>query len=209
MYGGANQRNMEDYHFVTEQKLEFMRQTAMRLSGWTFMEEERWQPIGEYLHALEDSYSHQSDPHRRDFSKTYGTQVGHARDLHEPDWTWKRSGLAHSMAIDTYQKLKALCTEFMGGCTQSKGFRTFAQIEASVDEFINLKPELITERQRPMNAATVWIEDVRDYTEKIRRLDSGFTPTPAESQNRFDKYLKHLEHVQSLREYRQDRGGWE
>lgn len=46
----------------------------------------------------------------------------------------------------------------------------------------------------------IWIEDVKDYTVKIRKLDPSFTPTIEESQKRFEKYLKHLEHIRMLAE---------
>ena len=127
MHGGANQGNMESFHMVTEERLNAMGETAMRIAGWTFMAGDpgRWSSAGEYLHALEDSYSHQSNEDRRDFSQTYGTRYGHALKLHEPDWTWKREGLAHSMAMETYQKLKKLCVQYMKGCEASPGYRTW------------------------------------------------------------------------------------
>src|SRR5260221_10075731 len=55
------------------------RENEMRrdaLSGTSIDSFQTENSIGEYLHALEDSYSHQSDPHRRDFSKTYHSSGG-------------------------------------------------------------------------------------------------------------------------------------
>ena len=76
----GNRRNYELYHFVTSKRLDSMKEQAGRaasdvLSGEL---ETRWRDMGEYLHAFEDSFSHQKNKTSRDMFETYGLCWGHA-----------------------------------------------------------------------------------------------------------------------------------
>src|SRR5690606_14290367 len=56
MPGGArNVKNMRDFHFVDQARLAELRKKAFESCR---CEEKNWQAIGEYLHALQDTYSH-------------------------------------------------------------------------------------------------------------------------------------------------------
>jgi len=123
MYGGgANNPNMESYHFVSPRRLLDMRKTA--LEGGV-LDDARLRVVGEFLHAWEDSYSHQADNTRRDFSQQFhdrhpvtGQDIGHGRKKHEPDWTWgKRRRLSMAMAEATYYQMVALCETYKNQCT--------------------------------------------------------------------------------------------
>ncbi len=57
MFDGRNLPNMENFHFVNQGRLAELRKKA--LAGCVCKEAQRdWKAIGEYLHALEDTYAH-------------------------------------------------------------------------------------------------------------------------------------------------------
>src|SRR5947209_8525368 len=96
-----NLDNYADFHFVTSWRLDEMRDGVMGDRSRDV------RAIGEYFHALEDSYSHQADPSKRDFSKQYQDNgiFGHAKEGHYPDWTWARPALAKLMARDVFEEM--------------------------------------------------------------------------------------------------------
>jgi RHS repeat-associated protein len=76
-----------DYHFTTLER---------RTELWNgFSNEGSFSSLGAYMHAEQDSYSHEG----------YGYLLGHLRDGHAPDKTYKRVGRADRMAADSYEKL--------------------------------------------------------------------------------------------------------
>ena len=176
MYGGgANNVNMELYHFVSPQRLLQMRKEA--LSGGQ-LDDDRLRSIGEFLHAWEDSYSHQADPKRRDFRQQYhdvhpvpfnNQDIGHGRHKHEPDWTWKRAELAITMAETTFHQLVALCEEHKDECSGKP--IDFESFQGKVEEFSKETPELYAD----LYAGMITVPDVVSYEEKVQILDSSFT----------------------------------
>lgn len=102
--GGANSLNMNLYYFVSPARLHGVRRDAFSGAyldpGWLGL-------VGEFIHAWEDSYSHQEDPVRQDFGKQFHDEhpapfndqdIGHGMHKHEPNWTWERPELALTMA---------------------------------------------------------------------------------------------------------------
>jgi RHS repeat-associated protein len=84
-----NEQMRADYHFTSE-----ARRTAM----WTsFQRSASITALGEYTHALQDSYSHQG----------YGAKYGHARAGKAPDKTTSDPAKADRMAAATYGQLVA------------------------------------------------------------------------------------------------------
>jgi hypothetical protein len=57
MSGGRNLPNMRDFHFVSQTRLAELRRKAVEACGCK-CDKPDWKLIGEYLHALEDTYSH-------------------------------------------------------------------------------------------------------------------------------------------------------
>jgi RHS repeat-associated protein len=86
MYGGRNVKSWEVYHFVSKERLDHMQSDVLTSAS------ENDRQIGEYLHALEDSYSHQSNPGRREWGARFLLQsvAGHGAKGHDPDQTWRR-----------------------------------------------------------------------------------------------------------------------
>jgi RHS repeat-associated protein len=162
MFNGRNPPAMKKYHMVTPARLAEMKNEAfgiLRAPGEDQDDEENpctgdvreamdetlhsrdsLRPVGEYLHALEDSYAHQRNQNRRDFTQTYGTEWGHAslRKGHAPDQTFQRPEVAMQMARDLFETLKTLCNE-----TQSKpcaNAQSWESIEGQVREFVKMRP---------------------------------------------------------------------
>jgi RHS repeat-associated protein len=84
-----NERMRADYHFTSQD-----RRTAM----WANFELGRSvTALGEYMHALQDSYSHQG----------FGAKYGHASAGKAPDRTTTNPAKANQMAVATYGRLLA------------------------------------------------------------------------------------------------------
>ena len=189
MYGGgANHENMEKYHFVSQERLYGMRGKA--LSGKE-LDAAALQSVGEFLHSWEDSYSHQANPHERDFGAIYHDSIaglgdiGHGRHKHEPDWTWKRVPLALQMAKETYEQIVRIGSHYLAGVKP----KPYSQIEERVQRFVMFEPKSMFDDL----IFGVTVPDVTDYTEKIRELDTGFSLTQKESEKRRDRYLQSME----------------
>jgi hypothetical protein len=57
MYNGRNIGNMDKYHFVTEARLSELKSKALKACGCA-PADRKWLAVGEYIHALEDTYAH-------------------------------------------------------------------------------------------------------------------------------------------------------
>jgi RHS repeat-associated protein len=77
-----------DYHFTTPERREQMKSNAEETATASSM--------GEYLHALQDSFSHDG----------YGPRLGHARAGHAPDKTFNDVEKADRMARATYDAIR-------------------------------------------------------------------------------------------------------
>ena len=170
-------RNMRRYHFVSETRLRSMR-------DWALTSAAPLERIGEYLHALEDTYAHQSNPRHRDFGAQYHDAIvkggvvlirdaGHGLELHEPDWTWTRPELAMEMAADVYSELLRLCEL---RCAQQR-YKTFDELRPTLWSFFTYQPTLYVDQ---FVAAGGFVQkdvpDVLTYRQKIAILDTKFAP---------------------------------
>jgi len=176
--GGANNFNMAIYHFVSPGRLLQMRRDAF--SGG-YLSSGQLQLVGEFLHAWEDSYSHQSDTSSRDFGDQFHDEhplpfndqdIGHGRHKHKPDWTWDRPGLALRMAKSTFSLLVKLCAAYRSQCPGiAEDFSTF---ESIVVNFISFKPQIYQD-EFVAGPFRIVVPDVASYEEKVRLLGGTFT----------------------------------
>jgi hypothetical protein len=160
--------------------------------------------VGEFIHALEDSYAHQADEHKRDFSKRFnalplervidswwfglGHGFGHGLHGHHPDQTWRRPDLAMVMAQDVHREMMNLCSRYVGtACTAS----SFESIRPTVYDFVIDRPQMYVQY---VIGGLVPVEDVIDYSAKIRKLDSTYKIDPDEWAIRHEAYLDALSH---------------
>ena len=95
-YSGIEARR--DFHFTTVE-----RRNELHDDAFASRSEVRF---GQYLHALQDSYSHQRGERDRD-GEPYGPRFGHLFAGHAPDKTANRPELADRMTRDTYNELRA------------------------------------------------------------------------------------------------------
>ncbi|MEO8275836.1 MAG: RHS repeat-associated core domain-containing protein [Thermoanaerobaculia bacterium] len=165
---GVSQRNMRLYHFVSEQRLLSMGAKARSSSS---LNNTTARSIGEFLHALEDSFSHQVHETRRVRDFYYsglrtpgGWNIGHGLEGHEPDWTWMRWPLAMEMARAVYLDLAVLCLKYQDECAPTD----YAAIVQPVFDFVVFEPELIPE------STYVPLLTVADYGRKVGILNSAF-----------------------------------
>jgi RHS repeat-associated protein len=84
-----------DWHFTTPGRRADLRQQAMGGSV---------DSLGQYLHALQDSYSHAG----------YEPDWGHIRDWHGPDKTYNDPDKANQMARDTYDAIRQYIQSITG-----------------------------------------------------------------------------------------------
>lgn len=179
MYGGgANNANMISYHFVSPRRLLDMRHQA--LTG-SVLNDQSFRAIGEFLHAWEDSYSHQESPDRRDFQQQYHDKhpvtrqdIGHGRHKHRPDWTWDRSKLTLQMAEATYNQLVALCAPYRDQCKGTP--QPFSTFRSQVERFAEFEPALYNDVYPA--AIDITVPDVASYEAKVRILGLTTLGTP-------------------------------
>lgn len=197
MFGGRNLANMNNYHFVGEARLLHLRGRAL-VACQCSSEITAATIIGEYIHALQDTYSHSTGRtdrnweyfdgplrgsfrlgasakdehgHGEDRAGTqihFGPHLGHAAQGHAPDWTWKRPHLANKMARKVYDELRVLA-RFCGGGCPSQPFDQFATV---VDKFNRFAPK--TKRHFTSNGIASSYADsatFAGYNAKIRILD--------------------------------------
>jgi RHS repeat-associated protein len=208
--GGANLENMRKYHFLSFSGLMDMQDKALSgksLNGPTL------RAIGEFIHAWEDSYSHQSGETDRDFAKQYhdlstiGQDIGHGLHKHKPDWTWDRPELAMKMARTTNHALVLVCKHYLGDSCKP---HPFGAVIKKVWDFIVFKPETFTD-QFTYNDMAFSVENVRDYTAKIKLLDESYELTPPEREKRAKPYREYLQRVAEAERLRREQAkrNWE
>jgi hypothetical protein len=109
----------ENYHFVSPGRLEALRMQARESCDFKM--------TGQYLHALEDSYSHRG----------YSAVLGHVFDA-RPDQAWRDPKKALEMASDKFNRLaqlKAACKSFSNGSRNAP--KSWRQIEQQVRGLIS------------------------------------------------------------------------
>ena len=190
MRGGAGNPNLEDFHFVSPGRANelFRASTPQRNLDVA--------AAGAFLHAFQDTYSHQKNFNHRDWNDQYNKVIGHGADGHRPDWTWDRPGLAMEMAEATYQKLLELRrrSKFISGVEASRtfsGVTGFAEVEGKVRRFVEFQNLCFYTQTYPEYKFT--FQNVFDYTPKIKELDSNFELTTYERFQRNEEYRSFLE----------------
>lgn len=94
--------NMDTYHFVTQERLIHL------ASFMTGPDTARYQAMGEFFHAQEDSYAHSTGENNRNWQYYGGGMFGHAFQGHHPDQTWRRQQKAMRMARRVFEDLRNL-----------------------------------------------------------------------------------------------------
>jgi RHS repeat-associated protein len=178
------ERNLQQYHFPALARLNELWRGANLGSALT--NASTLMAMGEYFHALEDSYSHQAGTARREFPLQYHQHLGlkdygHWREGHRPDWTWRRPLLAMAMARDVFGKLVRL-RERYHQASKPLPFDD-PDLQSRLSRFIAFEPELFEDVMY-----SVTILDVADYSEKVRLLDPTFVIDPGEKALREPRY---------------------
>ena len=197
---GANVPNMNMYHFPMPSRLQemFREATDPKTKG-------RLVAIGEYIHGFQDSFAHQRNVNNPSFKMYYDDAVpgkgwiGHGWHGHDPDHTWKRPiDFGLRMAEETYAELCTIYRSLHGNIAPTTR-RSFSDLRQTIERFL-AAPSPSDIYMQPFAGGVVWFENVRDYTDKIQRLDVGFSPTSYERAYREKKYAETKEVERSLRE---------
>lgn len=202
--GGVDHGNMAKYHFVDAAQLASLSRTAREGAE---LSSSQLRKIGEFIHALEDTYSHQKNQQHRVFGDYFhdmgeGIDWGHGLHRHRPDWTWDRPELAMEMARETLEQLSELCQDYFGTCTPLP----FESFESTVRQFVELPSDTYIDLKYGFRE----VPDVRDYTEKIQVLDPSFVPTRIEAAVREEGYRRYLARQKELENERARRASrWE
>lgn len=185
MYGGRNEGNMKAFHFPSQLQLASLRQKAF--DSCCKCEKQDWKAIGEYLHALEDTFAHTTGKGDRNWQyyddlginvnvpklptvDVYG--IGHGGHGHRPDWTWEDPAKAMKMAELVFNDLRELAKSCGGNCPAS----SWDSIKDRVSKFANHKPSSFYKER----VYVIWIDNVtfEGYDEKIKLLDPNFSLDP-------------------------------
>ena len=108
----AGPQAARDWHFTTE---------ARRADLWQRALDGNLDHLGQYLHALQDSYSHEG----------FGPWLGHSYLLSLPDKTYRNPEKANRMARDTYSRLR----QYLQVTTGQSVPDHWDQIREQVDRF--------------------------------------------------------------------------
>jgi RHS repeat-associated protein len=84
------------WHFPSKERLSNLKNKAFASNSLYV--------LGEYLHAFQDSYSHQKGNYKKN-GQPYGAKWGHLFDGKNPDIISKRPALAYRMAYETYKEM--------------------------------------------------------------------------------------------------------
>lgn len=184
---GINWDNMIRYHFVSRYVLFAKRRQA-------FGEEFNSRLIGEYFHALQDTFAHSTGKTDRnwnyyrslpggafgkgmipgwDYEKAKGVPFpgfGHGAQGHEPDWTWMYPEKSMKMAKEVYDEMVKLAA------TSKRATRRVTpwdDIKGTIDKFVQTIPET---NQQVMFGSTIPVKTVsfEGYNKKIKILDPKF-----------------------------------
>jgi RHS repeat-associated protein len=196
----ANLENDLEYHFVSQAHLAEMQKEAHYRIKLNQLgdDDSRFRRVGEYLHALEDTYSHQKGKDHREVPPGYGPRLGHSYDAKYPDHTWERPGLANEMAMETYKQLKSLCNDYQKSQTHQrcKLGVTFASVFKSVNRFNAMKPlpsEILPfDLPGPLAHVNMKVFNVNGafITRKIQALDPTYVLSVRETAGRRSQEIK-------------------
>jgi RHS repeat-associated protein len=179
MHGGVNHRNMWAYHFPSQERMGDLWEEARhsRSYGGSGNPADPWRQVGEYLHALEDTYAHCTGVGDRNWEyygnvRFYGMTVrengglfGHALHGHDNDHTWTDVEKGMNMAQEVYLKM----LQFAPSASSPQAWTA---IQSKVRDFMSYTPNVYVQR-----IAIAFVENVtfNGYTEKIHKLDGSYT----------------------------------
>lgn len=116
-------RRRADFHFVSGSRLHELERKARSCYPGQ-MTPPQLQAIGQYLHALEDVYSHRS----------YGPRLGHAVTLHTPDKPWSNPAGFVEMVLAKFDAILALRSKCsIGSRSLREGQAEFARVRPLLD----------------------------------------------------------------------------
>lgn len=132
----AGEKAREDYHFTTPERRKEMLEEALKQNDL--------EKFGQYLHAFQDSYSHQNSEVPETWARRilnlinpqqkntpYPASTGHLVDGEWPDKTYNRPELADKMALETYNEIQ----NFYSITNSAKTINRWNEIKGEVMEF--------------------------------------------------------------------------
>jgi len=178
MSGGPEM--MRAFHFVNRKQLGNLRRAAVhsRQYGGAPPAGHPWQRVGEYLHALEDTYAHCTGVGDRNWEyhgniKVIGFTVwdnggrtGHGHLGHEPDHTWRDGDKAMKMAEEVYSQIQAFAPP---GSTA----KDWSAIKGTIRDFVDYAPN-VYKQYLPKYHVTVENATFDGYNTKIRKLNGAY-----------------------------------
>jgi RHS repeat-associated protein len=166
----VSEENMESYHFVSPERLEELRETMYR-------DTYNYEGIGDYFHALQDTYSHSTEAGRWTYYNDSGVpliapNIGHGGHGHEPDFTWMDVPKTMEMARVTYSQMVTLAKS-RGAINSWVGWYA---IEGKVRDFASYHPATYQARYLWNGLPLKRVDTVtfEGYNKKIKILDSSF-----------------------------------
>ncbi len=193
---------MRAFHFVSWDRISELRDRAFEGIGVGSLNA---RTLGEFLHALEDTYAHQDGELVRGFGAYHQgpipvlIDVGHGAQGHKPDFTWERPHLVLEAAREVYRFLVAACGRYRGERCDSA---EFGSLTGTIWRFAVAKPPMFLE----MFAGVPLVPSVRDYSEKIRILHRNFVLTPDERSER-ERKVREYDAFLARRQARVERHG--
>jgi RHS repeat-associated protein len=158
--GHGNVTNMKLFHFPSQKQLGVLRAGAL---ASPFNNEY----VGDYIHALEDSYAHDVDPMDRSGVYNELGSYGHLLAGHKQDWAHLAPEKTVRMAEKVFYELQALHAA-RGGGGQCKAF---SGIENTVRSFAAFRPEVAGDPKYGFISSVTFA----GYQEKVRILNGRFS----------------------------------
>jgi hypothetical protein len=163
MYKGVSHANMEKYHFVSQERLAELR----KLMYDTPTDLER---VGDYFHALEDTYAHSTGVGDRNWKYYHdggAANIGHGLHGHDPDFTWNDYEKADTMAKTVFDEFVAFAKH-----QGVAGAAAWSSVQGKVHDFNFYFPGTYMDLKFRRLTETATFEG---YTKKIQILDPAFT----------------------------------
>jgi RHS repeat-associated protein len=178
MYNGVNQQGMHDYHFVDPVQLAHLADSVHDMRS-----------LGEYLHALEDTYSHSKGMEDRnwEYYDDLGF-LGHGLHCHEPDQTWRNPGKGMKMAKETYEQLQRMIDRLAseGKLIRIGQAKDWGDIEDSIYKFMAYKPQTYVQF---MYGIPMLNASAAGYDAKIKILNPSYALPADERRSRTPPHL--------------------
>jgi len=181
MPGGIpNLHNFEGYHFVSEERLSELSSLANISSTGNGPLARR---MGEYLHALEDTYAHSTGVGDRNWEyhgnvTAFGFTIvgngggtGHGHLGHEPDHTWRDVPKAMNMAAEVYLRLVYFSLD-LSGPNAPPAIPDWTSIKGDIQAFMEFSPDVYTQPY----AGFIKVDNVTfdGYNTKIHKLSAAY-----------------------------------